>query len=374
MKFNVDCQHYLGGRPCKCNRLCEDCPDYETDGPRVLIIKTGAMGDVLRTTSLLPALYRGGSGARIAWLTAPEAAPLLIGNPLVHEIIPFDHAAYPSLAPRKFDLLISLDKEPGPAGMAEIINAKRKAGAGLSPCGAAYPLNAEAEYYFALGLSDELKFRQNKKTYHELIAEAAGLEYNGERPVLNLASMEIEYGMEVLKRSGWDGSQPVVGINTGSGTGFANKMLSAAAILDVIDIISSATKGVFIALLGGPLERDKNNHIARASNLRAVDTGCNHSLRGFAGIVNHCGAVLSGDTLALHIAVALGRKVAALFGPTVDVEIDLFGNGVKLTGNTQCRPCYKQNCDIAPTCMDALRLEQVADAVVKLLEQEKIIK
>lgn len=369
MKFNVDCKHYLGGRPCRCNRLCDDCPEYEADGTRVLIIKTGAMGDVLRTTSLLPALCRDAPDTRIVWLTAPEAAPLLMGNPMVHEVIPFDHVAYPSLAPREFDLLISLDKEPGPAGMAEILHAKRKVGVGLSPCGAAYPLNPEAEYYFALGLSDELKFKHNKKTYHELIAEACGVAYSGDRPILNLSPVEIEYGADVLRRAGWDGRQPVVGINTGSGTGFANKMLSRAAIVDLIDVISSTTKGLFIALLGGPLEADKNNHIARASSLRAVDTGCHHTLRGFAGIVNHCDVVVTGDTLALHIAVALHRKVAALFGPTVDMEIDLFGDGVKLMGNSSCRPCYKKECEISLTCMDALRLEDTAAAVVSLLDK-----
>jgi heptosyltransferase-2 len=36
--------------------ICGDCPCFAPRGERILIIKLGAPGDVLRTTCLLPAL------------------------------------------------------------------------------------------------------------------------------------------------------------------------------------------------------------------------------------------------------------------------------------------------------------------------------
>ena len=369
MKFETECVHYVGCKPCRYNRLCQGCEEFAPAGPRVLIVKTAALGDVLRTTSLPPAICRTLSGARITWLTAPQATPLLAGNPQVHEVLPFDHAAWPALAPRRFDLIVSLDKEPGPAGLAVLLNGERKCGVGLSPSGVPEPLNPEAERYFALGLSDELKFRENKKSYHQLIAEACGLEYGGEHPVLNLTRVERESGLNVLRRAGWDGAAPLVGINTGAGSEFANKMLSTAGILDAVDAVAATVPGAFIVLLGGPREAEKNAHIARAGRLRAVDAGCHHPLRVFAGMISHCGVLLAGDTLAMHIAIALGIPVAALFGPTTPVEIDLFGNGEKLVGNTDCAPCYKKECNQDPTCMDALELDHVAETVARLLKR-----
>jgi ADP-heptose:LPS heptosyltransferase len=361
--FSTDCKHYTGTKPCAHNRLCDGCPHYENFGKQILIIKTAALGDVLRTTSLPPALAREMPGAKISWLTSPDAVPLLIGNPDIAEIIPFDETAWPSLAPRKFDMLICLDKEAGPAGMAALLGAERKLGIGLSAFGTPYPLNPEAEHYFALGLSDKLKFEENKTSYHQLIAEAAGLEYKGERPFLALTEIEKEYGLETLKRAGWYGSRPVLGINTGAGGSFANKMLSAVAILEVIDAVAAAAPDAFIALLGGPMEKEKNSYIARAAAGKAHDTLCNHSIRGFAGIVSHCGVMLAGDTLAMHIAIALGTKVVALFGPTVEQEIDLFGNGVKISTGADCAPCYKRECIKSANCMESLHIGDIASAI-----------
>lgn len=371
MEFRFDCKHYIGFKPCAQNRLCEGCEQYEKAGEQILIIKTAALGDVLRTTSLLPALERERPGAEITWLTAPDAEPLLVGNPLIDRIAVFDETAWPSLAPRMFDIIISLDKEPGPAGMAVLLNAGKRLGIGLSPQGTPFPLNPEAEHYFALGLSNEMKFVENNKSYHELIAEATGLEYRGERPSLHLTEVEKEYGFDVLKRAGWDGSRPVLGINTGSGSAFANKMLSAVAILEIIDSVYLSSPEAFIVLLGGPMEKEKNNYITRAAASKAHDTGTAHNLRGFAGIVSQCDILLAGDTLAMHIGIALGRTVVALFGPTVQQEIELFGNGVKVVAGNECAPCYSRECIITPTCMESLRIDEIAKIVNNFLGKHK---
>jgi ADP-heptose:LPS heptosyltransferase len=367
MKFSTDCRHYNGARPCAFNRLCDGCPHFEPTAGHVLIIKIGALGDVLRTTTLLPALAEAAPGMRVTWLTAPEAAPLLIGNPYVNEIVAFDAMAWPALATRRFDLLLSLDKEPGPAGMAMLPQAEKKLGIGLSASGAPFPLNPEAEHYFALGLSDELKFKVNRKTYHELIADAVGLPYRGERPVLNLTEQEKEAGIAVLARAGRDASRPLVGVHTGAGSSFANKMLPPAAILDVIDTLRERVPEAQLVLLGGHKEKEKNSYIVHAARGRVLDPGCGHSLRVFAAMVSCCDAVLCGDTLALHLAVALGRRTVALFGPTAQQEIDLFSLGRKIVSPVDCAPCYRSACDKSPSCMDALNINDIANAISEQL-------
>ena len=54
-----DCKFFLGDRPCIWHKaigvLCT-CDHYQKVEQRLLIIKLDAMGDVLRTTALLPAL------------------------------------------------------------------------------------------------------------------------------------------------------------------------------------------------------------------------------------------------------------------------------------------------------------------------------
>ena len=56
MIFNPDCLHFKGHIPCKPHKQhgyhCADCPSYEKATKRILIIKLGAIGDVIRTTIL----------------------------------------------------------------------------------------------------------------------------------------------------------------------------------------------------------------------------------------------------------------------------------------------------------------------------------
>ncbi len=77
MQFNTDCQYWRGDKPCKENRLCEGCEAYEKLGLRILLIKVGARGDVLRTTPLVAGLKRKYPQAHLTWLTAPESEELL---------------------------------------------------------------------------------------------------------------------------------------------------------------------------------------------------------------------------------------------------------------------------------------------------------
>ena len=83
----LDCRYYIGDRPCIFVRECTGCPHYSPQGTRILIIKTGALGDVLRTTILLGGIKRAYPESHITWITAPAAVPLVPGS-LVDRIWP----------------------------------------------------------------------------------------------------------------------------------------------------------------------------------------------------------------------------------------------------------------------------------------------
>ncbi|MEZ5365343.1 MAG: lipopolysaccharide heptosyltransferase I [Bryobacterales bacterium] len=57
------------------------------EAPRLLLIRLGAMGDVLHTLPALTLLRRALPAAKIAWAVEPHWAPLLRGNPALDEVI-----------------------------------------------------------------------------------------------------------------------------------------------------------------------------------------------------------------------------------------------------------------------------------------------
>ena len=79
--------------------------------------------------------------------------------------------------------------------------------------------------------------------------------------------------------------------------------------------------------------------------------------------------VVTGDTLAMHVALALRRRTVVLFGPTSAPEIELYGLGEKVVPDMTCLSCYKTACDFVPNCMDLISTDMVAAAVFRQLDR-----
>ena len=80
--LKTDCRHFRWDRPCAPHKatgvICPGCPEYDRVESRVAIVKLAAVGDVLRTTSLLPAVKARYRGAWITWVTSPAAIDLFV--------------------------------------------------------------------------------------------------------------------------------------------------------------------------------------------------------------------------------------------------------------------------------------------------------
>ena len=119
----------------------------------------------------------------------------------------------------------------------------------------------------------------------------------------------------------------------------------------------------------GPDERKRHEALlAQCPQGSCVDAGNDNSLRDFAARIALCDLVVTGDTLALHMACALDKPIVALFGPTSPWEIELYGKGEHLyAADLDCLVCYS-NCDRSPSCMDLIDVDRVHDAVRRLLD------
>ncbi len=362
-----DCSHFRGDKPCRFKRLCGDCPEYDPLGGRtkVLIIKCRAQGDVLRTTALLPGLKRKYPRSHITWLVDGESVDLLAGDPLVDGVLPFRLESVLPLEAREFDVLLCLDKEPGLTALATKVRAAQKFGFGMNEFGGTMAFNGAASYALRLGIDDDLKYRTNRKTYQEIVAEAAEVDYARDEYVFELAEAAKGKAREFMKAHGVDASRPAVGLNTGAGTKFETKQWPIAHYREFIRGLTDKL-GANVFLLGGPREEALNRAIAAGAGHRVHNTGNDHSIPEFAGVISLMDVVVTSDTLGMHLAIALKKKVVALFGPTCPQEIDLYDRGVKLWTGAPCAPCYKQTCPDA-ICMKGIEPGRVLEEVGRLL-------
>jgi heptosyltransferase-2 len=158
----------------------------------------------------------------------------------------------------------------------------------------------------------------------------------------------------------------VIGLNTGAGGRWPLKQWREDGYVDLVSRIARREDVQFL-LLGGPAEQDRNDRLKRASPVPLLDPGCDNTVRHFAALLGHCDVAVTGDTLAMHLALALGKRTVVLFGPTSAAEIELYGLGEKVVPDMTCLSCYKNSCDFVPNCMDLITTEMVEGALLRQL-------
>jgi len=297
---------------------------------------------------------------------------MLQGIGEIDRLLPYTHETLIHLENQSFDRLYCFDKEPKATGLAMKIRAARKSGFGMTEFGSVMPLNADSAYTFELGINDTLKFRSNTKTYPELIFECAGLPYPEPQEYrFPDFSAEIEEARTYLEGLGVGRDELKVGLNTGAGDVFATKKWTESGYVQLADRLVEEL-GARILLMGGPSEVERNTRIAAAAHHPLVHTGTDNPIRRFTGITGNCDLLVTGDTLALHIAIGLKVPVVVILGSTCHQEIELYGRGTKIVSDFECSPCYLSVCPKELTCMEATPVKRVFSAAAKLLSPQAV--
>src|SRR4030066_847554 len=195
-----DCVHFLGDKPCiwhKHQQVICKCSYYAPNKGNILIIKLDAVGDVLRTTCMLPLILRKWPDMGVTWITREESVPLLLNNSYIREIVPYGPNAILHLLSREFNLVINLDAGKISAGMAAIARGAVKVGYLLKNAGHVIPTNAAAEEWIRMGIFDDLK-KKNLKTYQRIMCAILMHPPVGMKYILELTSAETEWARRQL--------------------------------------------------------------------------------------------------------------------------------------------------------------------------------
>ncbi len=370
MILKTDCKHFPGDKPClpskQENKKCNDCEYYSPIKFKILIIKLDAVGDVLRTTSILHALKEKYPDSHITWLTKKNAQEIFINNNFVDNLLlleNYDLAA--RLNAETFDLLINPDASKVSASLASYSKSKIKFGYGLNHTGQVFPFDDNAVEWLEMGAFDELK-KNNKKTYQQIIHEIASLDYKKGEIIINLTQEEIEFKNLFFSAHNLSRYKHLIGLNTGASKRWQLKQWRFDGFKE---LISKLTKheDIGILLFGGEDEDEKNNELQKLFP-SLINTGSKNNLRQFFALMDIPHLILTGDTLALHTATALKKKVICYFGPTSGAEIEDYGRIKKITPEMDCLVCYKPECDFKPNCMDLISSDLIYNEIFKMLE------
>jgi ADP-heptose:LPS heptosyltransferase len=365
----TDCRHFRGSKPCRWNKAegaeCPDCTRHDPIAGRILVIKLDAVGDVLRSTCILPALRSAYPGAWVTWITRADARELLRHNPLVDEVWTFeDPETLARLHVQQWDRVYNLDNAHPSSALAALARAGVKRGFTLSSDGAITPADPAAARWLEMACFDRVK-KENTASYQEIMYGLCGLPPPFHRPVLELPDDARQWAADRLAEA--DRAPVVVGVNTGSGHRWPLKMMSAARLAEFVRSLRKRESRAAVVLLGGPAEREKNDALAaELAGAGVIHAGCDHSLIRFAALIGRCNAVLCGDTLALHVAAARAVPTVACFCPTSRNEIfDYDGLIVKVApDDCDCLCSYHAVCPTGRDCINRIPVETLVDRVL----------
>ena len=338
---------------------CDGCPDFRQRAGRILLIKLGAAGDVIRTTPLLEPLRLEYPDHALTWVTDfPELVPAS-----VEDVISLDTPGRVWLEQVAWDLVINLDKDRQACALAASVEATRKIGFTLGGDGICQPITegvntamaAAAESKFLTGIFDDVN-QACTLSYPQEIFAICGYEFSGQEYVLDRPDPAPVFDLPEGK--------PVVGLNTGAGGRWPSRLWPEEHWRQLASDLQG--RGYTVLLLGGPQEDQKNRNLAQATGATYLG---HFDLPTFIGLMDRCDLVVTAVTMAMHIALGLGKKLVLfnnIFNPH---EFELYERGVIMAPEQRCTCFFQPRCTNENFCLDTLRPDAVGEQVALLLEQ-----
>ncbi len=312
----------------------------EMSKERVLIIKPGysetlvdeisrftSLGDVLRSTVLLHRYKE----AHVTWLVDEKAILLLKGNPYIDRIFPYDLTSVLQLQAERFDTIINLEKVGGLCALSDSLTAWRRYGFRFDPDSGTAEAYDGSEHVIELCKNPDNKLSFGRY-WEDVLFEMVGSKWEGEGPILGYKPQrDIEFD---------------IGFNSNVGAKWPVKAWPDEH--------------------WKTLERDIGGKytISRQEGLGSIED--------YIDWISSVKMLITNDSLGLHIAHALGKKIIALFGPTLSSEVYI-SHGVKLLpeGDYDCLPCLSTECVKERTCMYDISPDTVLSHVEKLFTEPK---
>jgi heptosyltransferase-2 len=214
--------------------------------------------------------------------------------------------------------------------------------------------------------ADELKI-ENQESQPAIYARMLGIEMG--KPALHLPRDVREFGGAFARRHAIDPDVPLVGLNTGAGGRWTSKQLPVDRTVALARLVAERLgRRVRFLVLGGESEVGRNRSILDGMGSAGlaqitVDAGCDNPLLPFGALVGLCDVLVTSDSLALHMAVALDVRVVAFFAPTSAAEIELYGLGEKVVSTAADYCSYSADADNSSITPERLR-----DAVIRQLD------
>lgn len=341
---------------------------------RILIVEVNWMGDIIFSTPMIRAIRKRYKNSHIACMVVPRCAELLEGNPRIDEVILFDERGIHRsllaklkfilfLKKKRFDTAILLHRSFTRRLIMYLAGIKERIGYSIK------------KGRFLLTLSEfppgpEL----HKVEYFLELARFIDCDISEKNYELFITDRERRYIEEELIKGGVEEEDFLVVLNPGANW-FPKRWPEENFCRLSQELLCRCNLKIVIS--GSRSDIKIGEKIKEATDGRVLNFCGRTNLKQLAGLMERAEIVISGDSGPMHIAVAMGSYVIALFGPTSPKLTGPYGTEKYeiIHKDIGCEiPCYNFNC-IEYRCMETITVEDVLkvfDKVYnKLIQNQK---
>ncbi len=353
-----DCRHFRTGIPCLPNKqnnaVCSTCTKYDKIQTRILIIKLGALGDVIRTTPLLERFRTEYPGVHFTWLTL---SPAILPKEQIDVIYKWDFTSVYTIEHSTFDIAINLDKDPEACMLLANVKAPVKYGYAWENNHIA-PATKSATHKLLTGFFDELS-KNNTKSYLEEIFEICHFDFRKEDYQINLNNeLAITWKSKLQDLAK---GKTIVGLNTGCGPRWNTRLWSEESWEKLAKQLNEL--GYYPIFLGGELEHEKN---LKMSGVTDAHYPGHFSLEEFIALTNACDIIVTQVSMMMHIATALRKKMVLCNTIFNKHEFELYDRGIIVGPPNECVCFYGNTCVKGTSCMHDITPNNFIQAIQTL--------
>jgi lipopolysaccharide heptosyltransferase II len=350
---------------------------------RILLIRLREIGDVVFTTPAVRALRRRFPDAHLTYIVEPHAAPIVLTNPHLDEVLIAprarglrglwaDVALGRSLRARAFDLAIDFHGGPRAALLMWLSGARERIGYEIA--------GRRWMYTQRVPRPRALRARHSVENQWDLLA-ALGVTPPDraadavEMPVDATAAAAVAAR---LSAAGVEDTHHVAVLHVSAGNPFRRWPLDHF-ITVTRSLAERADRRVVIT--SGPSEQDAVARVVagaraglpRDAAMRVLSCG-EFSLAELRALLDRAAVYIGGDSGPLHVAATSRVAIVGLYGPTLPARSAPWRDPALRTlsvdaGPLPCRPCDQRVC--APgdfRCLTRIQPDRVVEAALRCLE------
>lgn len=317
---------------------------------KILIVKLGALGDVINTLPLAVALKQQMPGCTIDWLVEPLSFPLVSSHRAVDKGILFQRSVKSALSvvqtlrKTRYDLVLDLQR---------IL----KSG------------------FFTLAARSARRIGFDRKRCKEMTWLLPFERIRAKDPLAHMLDQYLEFARHLGLKPGlpaWDiprtGTLPhglpgtYIVLNIGA-TKPAN--LWAPERFSRLAEKIRARLNLACVMTGGPKDSVRAAQIHALCSCDITDLTGRTTLAELVEVIGNARALVSCDTGPMHLAAALNIPLVALFGPSNPRRTGPC-QGRVIQGTAACAPCNRKHCN-DPVCMDSISSDMVTDELEMII-------